>query len=83
MKVSITYCSSWNYQPKAVSLAAEIKEILGLESELIAGSGGIFDVAVDGKKVYSKHDEENQFPNHDDLIGRLKQLNAWLYERDD
>jgi len=31
-----------------------LKQALGVESELIASSGGVFEITVDGKKVYSK-----------------------------
>jgi len=35
-------------------VAAEIRDALGIEVELIDGGGGIFDVCVDGKLVFSK-----------------------------
>jgi predicted Rdx family selenoprotein len=38
---------------------------------LIAGDGGIFDVAVDGRTIYSKH-ETGQFPTDDDIVAKLK-----------
>ena len=43
-------------------MAAEIKESTGVESELIAGGGGIFDIEVDGKMVFRKFDT-GRFPN--------------------
>ena len=55
MKISIEYCGMWNYKPMAVGLAAELREKLGVESELIEGSKGIFDVCVDGQKIFSKY----------------------------
>jgi selenoprotein W-related protein len=36
-------------------LAAELKKDFGVQAELIQGKGGIFDVHVDGKAVFSKH----------------------------
>ncbi len=42
-------------------MAAELKEALGVESRLIEGSRGIFDVRVDGRIVYSKH-RTHRFP---------------------
>lgn len=57
----------------AVSLAAKIQEAFGDESFLIEGAGGIFDVNVDGKLVYSKH-ETGEFPNEDALIEELRAL---------
>jgi len=70
MEVSITYCNAWNYKPKAVSLAAGLKEAFGVDAELIAGGGGIFDVKVDGGLVYSKH-QTGEFPDESRLIGEL------------
>jgi selT/selW/selH-like putative selenoprotein len=35
---------------------------LGYEVQMIEGGGGIFDVKVDGKLVFSKH-ETGRFPN--------------------
>jgi hypothetical protein len=39
----------------ATRAAAEIREALGIETTLIEGSKGIFDVKVDGSMVYSKY----------------------------
>lgn len=38
----------------AVGLAAELKEALGVDAELIPGSGGIYQVRVDGDLVFDK-----------------------------
>jgi selenoprotein W-related protein len=43
-------------------LAAELKQRFNVEAELKPGHKGIFDVEVDGKKVFSKHDV-HRFPN--------------------
>ena len=60
MKVKIFYCVVWNYEPKAVGLAAELKKY-GIESELVSGNKGDFEVAVDGKKIFSKQ-KLSRFP---------------------
>jgi selT/selW/selH-like putative selenoprotein len=39
---------------------------------LIRGSDGIFDVAVDGEIIFSKHDA-GRFPSHDEIIAALTQ----------
>ena len=44
---------------------------MGEESFLIEGAGGIFDVNMDGKLVYSKH-ETGEFPDEDALVGELQ-----------
>ena len=74
MNVAITYCTQWNYEPRASSLAAEIKEILGIDSNLIGGGGGVFDIEVNGETIFSKHQENDQFPEMDDVIKRIKSL---------
>jgi selenoprotein W-related protein len=39
---------------------------------LIGGGGGIFDVHVDGERVYSKH-ETGEFPDESALIKEIEQ----------
>ena len=48
-----------------------MKEELGIESELIRGGNGIFDVVADGARVYSKH-ETGRFPDADEVIADLR-----------
>lgn len=55
----------------AVSLAADLNQALGVESTLIPGSGGIFDVAIDGAVIYSKH-QTGQYPDPDELISAIQ-----------
>ncbi len=43
-------------------MADEIQQRFELTSRLIKGSGGVFDVRVDGQLVFSKH-ETGQFPD--------------------
>lgn len=51
-------------------MAATIKGETGVEPELICGGGGIFDVAVDGEMIFSKH-EAGRFPESDEILSRL------------
>jgi selenoprotein W-related protein len=39
-------------------------------AELVKGSGGIFDVVVDGRLIYSKH-QTGRFPRHDEILNQL------------
>ena len=55
----------------AVSLAEKLKTSLKLETDLIKGSNGIFDVELDGKLVYSKN-ETGEFPDEESLIQKIK-----------
>lgn len=73
MNIAITYCTQWNYEPKAASLAAELKEKFDVETELVGGGGGIFDVFADGQLIFSKHAEGDEFPEHQEVIRRLNE----------
>jgi predicted Rdx family selenoprotein len=42
----------------------------GVDAELIRGGGGIFDVIVDGTRIYSKQ-QVGRFPKHDEILGKL------------
>jgi selenoprotein W-related protein len=53
-------------------LADELKKSLGVTSNLIAGSGGVFEVTADGKPVFSKK-ETGRFPEPGEIAGLLKQ----------
>jgi len=52
-------------------LAAAIKKQTGANPELIKGGGGIFDVRLDGKLIYSK-DETGRFPQDAEVLQVLK-----------
>ena len=43
-----------------------------MKSKLIEGSGGIFDVVVDGDLIYSKHEQDDRFPEHEEILGMLR-----------
>jgi len=47
-------------------LAGAIESQFETKSQLIKGSGGIFDVKVDGELIYSKH-ETGRFPTNDEI----------------
>jgi len=53
-------------------LANELREAFGVESQLTAGSNGIFDVVVDGKQVFSR-DETSRFPNPGEIVAAIKE----------
>lgn len=52
-------------------MAELIKEEIGVEPDLIKGGGGIFDVVVDGKMIYSKH-KSGRFPEPYEVINQIK-----------
>jgi selenoprotein W-related protein len=53
-----------------VRLAALLKQRFSVDAKLTMGSGGVFDVVVDGKKIFSKHDEGG-FPDEDELLDEI------------
>lgn len=42
-----------------------------MKPELIKGDDGVFDVVVDGRRVFSKH-ELGRFPNDGEVVGLLQ-----------
>ena len=53
-------------------MAAELKQYLGVDSELVAGHGGVFEVTVDGKVIFSKK-SVGRFPEPGEIVGMLQQ----------
>ncbi len=54
-------------------MAAVLKKELGIESELVRGSGGIFEVTAGKARVFSKQ-EEGRFPTEVEIVERLRTL---------
>ena len=52
-------------------MAARLKEDFGIESQLDKGSGGVFDVTVDGDLIFSKH-EHDRFPTNDEIVDLIR-----------
>ena len=72
MKISIEYCSVWNYLPKASILEQHLKGKYDAEIELISSGGGVFEVTLEDKLIFSKK-SLGRFPEHseiDDLINQ-------------
>jgi len=55
-------------------LAAEISKEFGTDPELIEGDHGIFDIVVDGDKIFSKFDTD-RFPDDGEIAGILSSRN--------
>jgi len=53
-------------------LAAAIRGEFDVEAELVKGDNGIFDVEVDGRRIFSKH-EAGRFPGNGEILALLKQ----------
>lgn len=54
-------------------MAAEIKKQLGVDSQLVRGSGGIFEVHVENKKIFSKK-EAGRFPTEKEIVDQLRSM---------
>lgn len=52
-------------------MAAELKQHLGVDSELVQGHGGVFEVTVDGKVIFSKK-QVGRFPEPGEIVGMLQ-----------
>ena len=76
MDIKINYCSVWNYKPRAAGLAEAIKKEFGITPELIPGSNGVYDIIIDKKTIFSKH-EVKRFPENDEIIALI---NKWFYK---
>ena len=61
--------------PKASGLAAEIKQALDVDTELVVGSRGAFDVVANGELIFSKQ-QEHRFPEPEEIIGALRSLGS-------
>ena len=56
MKISIEYCSVWNYLPKASSLEEHLKaKYNGADIKLISSGGGVFEITLENKLILSTH----------------------------
>ena len=56
-------------------MAATIKTVLGIETELLPGAKGIFDVVVDGDLIFSKY-QTGRYPEHEEIVSLLRERTA-------
>ena len=76
MKIEIFYCVVWNYEPRAVGLAAELKKAYGVDSELISGKSRDFEVTVDRNFFFKQ--KLSRFPEPGEV---LKVVKKWLLRK--
>ena len=70
MKISIEYCNSWTYLPRASRMAADLLDKYGnsiTNFSLIPSSGGVYEVMKNDQVIFSKK-ELNRFPELEELI---------------
>ena len=72
--LSIEFCTSWGYEKKAVTvlgvLVGPFKNDF-LEFKMIPSSGGIFEVTLGDKLLFSKK-KLGRFPELDEITGLIK-----------
>ena len=59
----------------AVSLADAIKEKYQAELTMIEGSGGVFDVHLNGTQIWCKLDV-GRFPKHEEILKKIESLTS-------
>jgi selenoprotein W-related protein len=52
-------------------LADELRNAVSVEAKLVAGSGGAFEVTVDGELIFSKL-QLGRFPNPGEIVEKVK-----------
>ena len=70
MKVSIEYCTMWNYYPQAARLATEIENKYHIKVTLIKSGGGVFQVRKDDALIFSKQ-ATGRFPETSEIFIKL------------
>jgi selenoprotein W-related protein len=72
MDLSITYCQPCGHQPRAVELVSQLLASYGmplnkkLTIALKPSDGGIFDIVLDGKLIFSRK-QEGRFPTIEEI----------------
>jgi selenoprotein W-related protein len=76
--LEITYCQPCGHQPRAVDIVNQLLATYGmplnrkLTVSLKPADKGVFDVVLDGKLIFSKH-QQGRFPTMEDLKNQLDQ----------
>ena len=73
MNVSIKYCTSWGYYSQALRLREELQNKFNADVEIIEGSGGVFEVDMNGNNIFSKK-ELGRFPNDKEVIDLIEEV---------
>lgn len=70
MKLRIEYCGACGYERRAKMLATAVRAAKGVDSELVAASGGVFEVFRDGALIFSKQ-ATGRFPEESEVLDAL------------
>ena len=72
MNVSIKYCTEWNYLPYASRVEEELNATFsGINVQLIPGHGGVFEVTLDNRLIYTKSNT-GRFPEAEEITKIIK-----------
>lgn len=67
--VTIIYCRPCGYEKRAKDVAAALRRQLALESDLVPGKGGIFQVKLGDRIVASR--SKGHFPDADEVVAAV------------
>ena len=73
MNISIKYCTSWGYYSQALRLREELQNKFSADVEILEGSGGVFEVELNGDSIFSKK-ELGRFPNENEVIDLIEEV---------
>ncbi|WP_038970778.1 Rdx family protein [Bradyrhizobium genomosp. III] len=67
--VTIIYCRPCGYEKRAKEAAVALHRQLGLESDLVPGKGGVFQVKLGDRIVASR--SKGHFPDGDEIVAAV------------
>lgn len=67
--VTIIYCRPCGYEKRAKDASAALRQRLALESELVPGKGGVFQVKLGDRLVASR--SKGHFPGTDEIVAAI------------
>ena len=76
MDLEITYCQPCGHQPRAIEMVNQLLSSYGMPLNkkfavsLKPSDGGIFDVVLDGKLIFSRK-QEGRFPTIDEIKTKI------------
>jgi selenoprotein W-related protein len=69
--VKIVYCRPCGYLNRALDLAKDILSYFeDAKVELEQGKNGIFDIYLDGNRIFSRY-EEKRFPENEEILKKI------------
>jgi selT/selW/selH-like putative selenoprotein len=70
--VEIHHCDTCGFRSRAAALAEELKKEFGIESKLVEGEIGSFNVFVNDELIFSKY-EEGRFPGDGEIVQKINE----------